>query len=145
MNEQTETQATENAMDQSALDAIAAENESGEDQTEDQQTELMPTSEILYPVMSLITALTMPNWNIGEVENQKLSECYADLLDKYYPNICGSYGVEINALLITGAIFAPRIGTPRIKEEPKEDATIAESAVQETPQDWPVMDSGTVQ
>lgn len=86
-----------------------------------QEVQSIPTEEILYPVVSLFTAIVMPNWEIGEDENKALSESYAAIIDKYFPNVGGNYGVELNALLITGAIFAPRIGKPMVKVEKKEE------------------------
>lgn len=94
-------------------DANGADNEIVSNEPE------IPTSELIYPIVSMATAVVAPNWEIKEEENKALAEAYGDLLDKYFPNVGQSFGVELNALLITAAIFAPRIGKP-LKQEKKE-------------------------
>lgn len=104
---------SENAIDSAALDEIAAEyEEQPEEGTELAEAPEIPTHEILLPVITLATAMACPNWQITEDENRMLAESYAAILDKYFPNAAGNFGVEINALLITGAVFMPRLGKP---------------------------------
>lgn len=109
------TQSNENAIDAAALGAIAEQAGAEESATiESNAPEVVeiPTSEILYPVISLASGLLAPNWGITEEENKALSESYGVLVDKYVPNIGGSFGVELNAIIITGAILMPRLGKP---------------------------------
>lgn len=118
-----EIKGSENAIDAEALENIASQaaGEDAEPQAAADSEILIPTEEILLPIVSLVTALTLPNWKIKEEENKVLSQAYGAILDKYFPDVGGSFGVEVNALIVTGAIFAPRLGKPRILEEKKED------------------------
>lgn len=79
------------------------------------------TSEILLPVISLGFDVFSPNWGITEEEKKALSNGYGELIDKYFPDGVGSVGVELNALILTGAIFLPRMSVPRKVEEKKQD------------------------
>lgn len=76
------------------------------------------TAEILQPVIDLACAVGCPNWQIKQAEREALAQAYGDLIDKYFPDGVGQFGVELNALLVTAAIFTPRIGQPRHKPEP---------------------------
>jgi hypothetical protein len=67
-------------------------------------------------------AILAPNWQVTENEAEQLAESYAALVDKYLPDGIGNYGVEINALMITGAIVLPRLKVPR-KAEPAPEPT----------------------
>lgn len=91
------------------------------------------SAEILAPVVGLACDLLAPSWNIGPEEKQALAESYGALVDKYFPEGIGAVGVELNAFIITGAILAPRLGTPRkpetkdkAKDEGGEDAKAAD-------------------
>ncbi|MFK5948524.1 MAG: hypothetical protein QM500_07115 [Methylococcales bacterium] len=92
------------------------------------------TRDILLPVVSFACDILAPNWQIQESEKEILSESYADVLDKYFPNSMGNFGIEFNALLVTVAIFAPRIKTPRnikpeeIQNVPEEIQNVEEEA-----------------
>lgn len=76
-------------------------------------------AEILAPVVGLACNILAPSWDIQPEEQQALAESYGALVDKYFPEGAGAFGVELNALIITGAIFGPRIGKPRKPEKPK--------------------------
>lgn len=124
MSDSVENQETSNnnAIDFKALEQIAEqENQEQADQEQAEQVPTIPTGELLFPAISLITAVAAPNWEISEDENKALSDSYAEVLDKYYPNVGESFSVELNALLITAAIFMPRIGKPRQLAAPVED------------------------
>ncbi|RTR33518.1 hypothetical protein [Shewanella atlantica] len=86
--------------------------------------------ELVAPVVALACTMLAPAWNIQKEEVDALSGAYGDLLDKYFPEGAGAFGVELSALLVTGAIIMPRLGTPR-KEETKIDNT-KEAANDET-------------
>lgn len=75
-----------------------------------------PTAEIILPVLSMVCDLAAPNWRIGEAEKRALAEAYGALLDKYFPDGFMAWGVELNAVIVTAAIIAPRMRTPRISE-----------------------------
>lgn len=121
--EQQET-SNSNAMDFKTLEQIAeqeSQEQASQEQEQREQVPQIPTSELLYPAISLITAVAAPNWGIAEEENKAIADSYAEVLDKYYPNVGESFSVELNALLITAAIFMPRIGKPRQLPPPKEE------------------------
>lgn len=85
-----------------------------------------PTAEIIFPVVSMAFDLVAPNWAVGEGEKKALSEAYGALLDKYFPDAINSFGVELQALLITAAIVAPRLRVPRrVEDHPREEAKAA--------------------
>ncbi|NKF52785.1 hypothetical protein G3R49_19700 [Shewanella sp. WXL01] len=88
-------------------------------------------AEIIAPVVQLGCALLAPNWDIQPEEQQALADSYGALIDKYFPDGAGSFGVELNALLITGAIVTPRLGKPRRIE--KDIDTTREAANDDTP------------
>jgi hypothetical protein len=87
----------------------------------DAQFEEPETSEILKPVLSMAFGILAPNWNVTETETDQLAESYGLLVDKYFPDGVGNYGLEINAFMITGAVLLPRLKTPRKVEEKQED------------------------
>ncbi|MBE0471516.1 MAG: hypothetical protein IBX55_18645 [Methyloprofundus sp.] len=110
MSEQAENNA---AMDTETLNQIESDFVQFEEQAEQVGPEI-PTGDLIYPIIGFTLDLAAPNWEINETEKKALSDAYADLLDKYFPNVAGHFGIELSALLITTAIFAPRIGKPRI-------------------------------
>ncbi|WP_351001075.1 hypothetical protein [Shewanella sp. TB7-MNA-CIBAN-0143] len=95
------------------------------------QSAAMSGSELVFPVVSLACAVLAPSWNISDQEQAALADCYGALLDKYFPDVAESGGVEFSALIITAAILTPRLGTPRkpeIKELDKKEAADNEKA-----------------
>lgn len=68
-------------------------------------------------------ALLAPNWNVQEQEVEALSESYAVVLYKYFPDSLGQMAPELGALLVSLAIFTPRMNMPRVVavEPPKLD------------------------
>ncbi len=66
-----------------------------------------------------------PAWNIQPEETKQLSAAYAAIIEKYFPGGVSRFGVEINAVLITAVIFAPRAKMPR-KVKPKDDNNASE-------------------
>jgi hypothetical protein len=84
-------------------------------------------AELIFPVVGLACAVLAPSWNITTDEQQALADNYGAVIDKYFPEGAGSFGVELSALLVTGAILAPRLGTPRKPEkETKTDEKAAD-------------------
>ena len=53
-----------------------------------------------------------PGWGVTKGEVDSLSEAYAPLMDKYCPDL-SQFGLEIGAVLVTAAVFAPRVGMAR--------------------------------
>lgn len=112
------------AIDSAELDAIASEAEASE--APDSAAELVEeregptTAEVIHPLISFGCDLACPNYQIQKAEKQALAESYGDLLDKYFPEGIGAWGVELNALLMTAAIFGPRVaqGVPA-RNKPK--------------------------
>lgn len=86
-------------------------------------------AELIAPVVSLALGVLAPNWNVGPEEQAALSDSYGALIDKYFPEGAGAFGVELSALMITAAILTPRLGTPRkVEEKQEKPAEIKEAA-----------------
>lgn len=81
----------------------------------------MTTADILYPLCEFATAVLCPKWKIKPDENKMLAENYGALIDKYFPDSMGKFGVELNCLLTTAAVFAPHVlaGEPAREPEPE--------------------------
>lgn len=71
------------------------------------------TKELLAPLVSFTFDALAPAWNVQQAEKEALTEAYAGVIDKYWPEGVGAFGVELNALLITAAILGPRMRLPR--------------------------------
>lgn len=117
------------AIDSEELDAIA--REAGEDEAPQSAGELMEerdgptTAEVIAPLIGFGCDIGCPNYQIQKAEKQALAEAYGELIDKYYPEGVGAWGVELNALLMTAAIFGPRVaqGVPARSKPKAEEAT----------------------
>lgn len=77
----------------------------------------IPTTDLIAPLVALACGVFCPAWEIGAEEQGALTQSYADVLDKYFPEGAGAFGVELSALLITAAIITPRFKQPRQHEE----------------------------
>lgn len=136
-------------LDDAELSALHAEAESFEpnesggmggtmnlDDEPNQQAIDKQTSEIIYPIVSVLSAVAAPNWEISDEENMVLSDAFGDLLDKYIPDAPSYLSVEITALLAIGMVVGPRVaeGRPlRHKIEPEESDIVIPKNSQETP------------
>jgi len=78
------------------------------------------TKKILMGVIVPAFALLAPGWQVQNAECEMLADAYAQLIDKYFPDGIGKFGVEINATLVTLAIFAPRLAIPRKQQSETE-------------------------
>ena len=74
-----------------------------------------------------------PNWKVQQSEKKQLADMYGALLDKYFPDWSTRFGPEIGCIVVSAAVFGPRIAMKvpaRIeeqkKEEKKPDAAAAE-------------------
>ena len=56
------------------------------------------------------------------------------MIEKYFPGGAGTFGIELSALLITGAIIAPRLKKPR-KYEDKSTKELSEQTTEEVKAD----------
>jgi len=77
--------------------------------------------EIYQACLTLIregTTLLVPGWEIQDSECDALAMIYAKVINKYWPNL--DIGVDLAAIVLTIAIFSPRIHLPR-KPEPASD------------------------
>ncbi|RUT74694.1 hypothetical protein EHM94_05735 [Marinobacter sp. NP-6] len=119
---------TGTAINMDELDAV--EQEAGaEEQPEDagslmEQQDGPTTAETIQPIIDLACGVAAPNWQIQKGEREALAGAYGDLIDKYLPDGLGAWGIELNALLMTAAIFGPRVtsGVPA-RNQPKEEKT----------------------
>jgi hypothetical protein len=80
----------------------------------------LPTKQAVAFFLSPLFAVVFPNWRIGADEVDALADVYAPVIDKYLP---GGMGVEGAALLVTVAVFGPRLAIPR--KAPAPDAAPA--------------------
>lgn len=96
-------------------------DEASQEQAQEPEQEGPSTAEMIYPLCEFITTIACPEWEIAKKENEALAESYGLLLDKYFPNVASKLGVELNALLVTVAIFGPRVasGIPPRKKKPE--------------------------
>ena len=69
-------------------------------------------------------AILAPAWNVQKSEIEALSEAYAPVMAKYFPDV-SQVGPEISAALVTAAVIVPRLSMPR-KVENKNEASPAE-------------------
>lgn len=89
-------------------------------QVQQQPDNTPATKDILEPVLAMGFGVLAPNWQVQPQEVEQLADVYAQLLDKYFPDGLGDYGVEISAVMVTGAIVLPRLKTPRKVEQVEE-------------------------
>lgn len=122
MSEEMENNA---AIDAAALEQIARENAAPDQSAEVTAETAAPeisNAEILHPIISLAADKVAPNWNVTEEEKEALAGVYGGLMDKYLPpDLGGQYGPELGALVVTGSILLPRMGTPAQLPPPKEE------------------------
>lgn len=80
----------------------------------------MSARQAVQMVLGPACAILMPNWKISGEEVALLSEAYAAVLDKYFPDGI-PMGAEMGAVVVTLAVFAPRVasGVPRAGEVKK--------------------------
>lgn len=81
----------------------------------------MPTDQVCEFVLTPLFGILCPNWNLQQSEIRHLSEAYAAVIDKYFPDL--DFGPELGALVVTVAILGPRMKTPRKLEKPPVEAT----------------------
>lgn len=139
MTEQANNQDTGAAIDGEELAAMAAELE--QDEAPESAGELVeqaegpPTAEIIQPIIDLACGVMAPNWHIQKGERQAMAEAYGDLLDKYFPEGLGDYGVELNALLCTAAVLGPRVAKRIPPREPPKKPEKDHQEQEEQPHD----------
>lgn len=86
---------------------------------------LQETKGLVSMILSPTLAIMAPNWKVTKQEQEALSEAYAAVLLKYFPQGPEQMGPEVAALALTFGIFVPRAvaGIPRkLEEKPAEGA-----------------------
>jgi hypothetical protein len=63
-------------------------------------------------LLAPLAARVAPAWKLSRDELQSLADSWADVLDKWFPDL--EIGVELSAALVTFAILGPRWSTPRV-------------------------------
>ncbi|WP_428398418.1 hypothetical protein [Marinobacter salarius] len=131
MTEKAEDQekSTGTAINMEELDAV--EQEAGAEEAPQSAGELLEeregptTAEVIAPLIGFGCDIGCPNWQVQKEEKRALAEGYGELIDKYYPEGLGAIGVELNALLMTAAIFGPRVaqGIPARAKPKAEEAS----------------------
>jgi hypothetical protein len=113
---------SENIPDFDRIDAAAAALQSdnvvqinGEAPQPENQQPVISTAEMLAPLLGLTFQILTPNWKITPQETNQLSEAYAAVIDKYFPDgdMFDQYGAEVGAIAATVMILAPRMKIPR--------------------------------
>lgn len=110
------------AYEASRIDLAAAPVASPEGATaaSEPQSAALEWKEVLQPVLFLGFGVLAPNWGVSAEEIDALTEAYAPVLNKYFPDSTNQFGPEIVALMTTSAIILPRLRTPRKLEPVKE-------------------------
>jgi hypothetical protein len=85
---------------------------------EPEEKKEVPTDKMLLLAISPLFDIFAPAWEVSADEKEALAGAYAEVIDKYFPEF--DAGCELNAIIITGMIVAPRIGKPR-KIEPESE------------------------
>ena len=86
---------------------------SGEQQNNNEEDSINEYSGLLVTLFTPLFSLITPAWNIQSQEIKALSDSYASVLQKYFPDGTKAVGAELGAALVTVAIFAPRVSLPR--------------------------------
>jgi len=89
----------------------------------------LPTRDAVALFLGPLFQLLAPAWAIQPAEVDALADAYAPVIDKYFP---GGMGVEGGALLVTAAVLAPRLGTPRKLPEKSDPPPARAPAPRET-------------
>lgn len=85
-----------------------------------------PTNaELLTALLRPTFDIMAPNWMVTDMECAMLGEAYGAVIDKYWPDF--AFGVELTALLVTVAVFGPRMRRPAkaAQKETENDAAPA--------------------
>lgn len=82
-----------------------------------QQVPSIPTAALIAPLVALFCNVVAPAWGINDTEQKTLADAYAAVVDKYFPDGV-PMGPEVGALMVTAAVFMPRIGKPMKEPEP---------------------------
>jgi hypothetical protein len=115
---------TANELDQSELDQSESVGEV--DAVEDDD---LPTAQVLEMAIAPLFGVLAPNWAIAPEEVSALAGAYAPVIDKYFGGV--AMGVELQAVVVTAMIFAPRIGVARVAVSEKEPKKVAEKEIEE--------------
>lgn len=83
------------------------------------------TKELIKPLIDFNAAVFFPNWPEVAQQSDLLAESYAALIDKYLPDAASKLTVELNAAIVTVAVFGPLVasGKPRKLPEPEKPET----------------------
>jgi len=106
------------------LEADSVEIESIEKTTEQNAQASEEQKELSLAISTILGAgfdTICPAWKVQADEIEKLSECYACLVDKYFPDWATRFGLEINAILLTAIVVLPRLKTPRKEKKADND------------------------
>ena len=72
-------------------------------------------AEMLRPLVDFGVDVFCPGWEVQDQEREHLANAYGALVEKYAPGGITAFSVEMQAALVTAAIFGPRVaaGMPR--------------------------------
>lgn len=93
------------------------------------------TSDLIVMVGGPWFDILAPNWKVGEQEKKQLGDAYGELIDKYFPDWEKRFGPELACVVVTAAVFGPRIAMkmpPRLPAKKPEGEAASAGAKQET-------------
>lgn len=94
----------------------------------------IPTADVLHLLLVPLAERVAPAWALTAAELRSLADAWGVVLDKYFPDL--NLGVELQAAIVTFAVFGPRWGTPRRPPAP-EPAPDAPRSTRARPPDPP--------
>ncbi len=109
------------------LQETAADFEpSAADIEQESAAESVESKQLVLMAISPLFDIFAPNWGVKDEEKEALAGAYGLVIDEYFPDI--EANPIVGAVLVTGMVIAPRIGTPRITEQKKDDGVIDEAS-----------------
>jgi len=93
------------------------------------------TDQLVKSVLQPLFGIMLPGWRVTEEEIDALSGAYGLVLDKYFPDGI-DFGPELSAVVISLAVFGPRIQAMRMQDKKRreeEAKVVATQPKQEAP------------
>tara|TARA_Y100001951_G_C11296191_1_gene275800 strand:- start:4746 stop:5279 length:534 start_codon:yes stop_codon:yes gene_type:complete len=117
-DETVNEQPAENADELASLAAEAeqiephTDPETGDQLPAEREQDGMTTEQAVQMALGPLFAVLAPNWGVQPAEIEQLAAAYAPVIDKWFPGDF-AMGVEMQAVMITAVIIAPRAAVPR--------------------------------
>ncbi len=78
-------------------------------------------AEMLRPLVDFGVDVFCPGWEVQDQERDHLANAYGALVEKYAPGGITTFSVELQAALVTAAIFGPRVAAGMPRRPDRED------------------------